>query len=135
MIVVDTNIIAYLFISGEHSKHAENVLLKDPQWAAPLLWRSELRSVLSQYIKKELLSLEDTVDIMENASQLMENNEYDVNSRLVLTLAEQSGLSTYDCEFIALAQDLSVKFVTADKIIAEAFPEMTLPLHSFNGKA
>jgi len=132
MIVVDTNIIAYLFISGEYSKHAENVLFKDPQWAAPLLWRSELRSVLSQYIKKALLSLADAVDIMENASQLMENNEYDVNSRLVLTLAEQSSLSAYDCEFIALARDLRVKLVTADQKIAEAFPELTLPLQSFN---
>ena len=131
MIVVDTNIIAYLFISGEYSKHAENVLFKDPQWAAPLLWRSELRSVLSQYIKKELISLADAVDIMDNASQLMENNEYDVNSRLVLTLAEQSSLSAYDCEFIALARDLSVKFVTADQKIAEAFPEQTLPLQDF----
>jgi len=131
MIVVDTNIIAYLFISGEYSKHAENVLLEDPQWAAPLLWRSELRSVLSQYIKKELLSLADAVDIMENASQLMENNEYDVNSRLVLTLAEQSSLSANDCEFIALARDLSAKFVTADQKIAEAFPELTLPLQDF----
>ena len=133
MIVVDTNIIAYLFISGEYSKHAENVLLKDPQWAAPLLWRSELRSVLSQYIKKELLSLADAVDIMDNASQLMENNEYDVNSRQVLTMAEQSRLSAHDCEFIALAKDLSVKFVTADRKIAEVFPELTLPLQSFTG--
>ncbi len=131
MIVVDTNIIAYLFISGEYSKHAENVLLEDPQWAAPLLWRSELRSVLSQYIKKEFLSLADAVDIMENASQLMENNEYDVNSRLVLTLAEQSSLSAYDCEFIALARDLNVKFVTADQKIAEIFPELTFPLQNY----
>ena len=133
MIVVDTNIIAYLFISGEYSKHAEIVLLKNPQWAAPLLWRSELRSVLSQFIKKEFLSLEDAVDIMENASQLMENNEYDVNSRLVLTLAEESNLSAYDCEFIALAKDLSVKLVTADQKIAEIFPEHTLPLQNFIG--
>ena len=131
MIVVDTNIIAYLFISGEFSEHAENVLLKDPQWAAPLLWRSELRSVLSRYIKKEFLSLEDAVDIMESASQLMENNEYDVNSRLVLTLAEENNLSAYDCEFIALAKDLNIKLVTADKKFAEIFPEHTLSLRHF----
>ncbi len=133
MMVVDTNIIAYLFISGEFSEHAENVLLKDPQWAAPLLWRSELRSVLSQYIRKEFLSLEDAADIMENASQLMENNEYDVNSRLVLTLADESNLSAYDCEFIALAKDLNAKLVTADQKIAEIFPEHTLALRNFIG--
>ena len=131
MIVVDTNIIAYLYISGEFSKHAEKVLLKEPEWAAPLLWRSELRSVLSQYVRKALLTLEDTVDIMKNASQLMEINEYDVNSKLVLTLAEESNLSVYECEFIALAKDLGVKLVTADQKITEIFPEHTLPLQGF----
>jgi predicted nucleic acid-binding protein len=135
MIVVDTNIIAYLFISGEFSEQAEKVLLKDPQWAAPLLWRSELRSVLTQYIRKELLSLADAVDIMDHASRLMENNEYDVNSRLVLALAKESNLSAYDCEFIALAKDLGVKLVTADQKIAEIFSEYTIFLQGFTGEA
>jgi len=135
MIVVDTNIIAYLFISGEFSEQAEKVLLKDPQWAAPLLWRSELRSVLTQYIWKELLSLADAVDIMDHASQLMENNEYDVSSRLVLTLAQESNLSAYDCEFIALARDLGVKLVTADQKIAEIFSEYSISLQAFTGAA
>jgi predicted nucleic acid-binding protein len=131
MIVVDTNIIAYLFISSDYSGQAEYVLLKDPQWAAPLLWRSELRNVLTQYIKKEFLNLADAVEIMESASQLMNNNEYDVNSELVLTLAKQSNLTAYDCEFIALAKDLDVKLVTADQRIAENFPEYTLLLQDF----
>ncbi len=135
MIVVDTNIIAYLFISGEFSEQAEKVLLKDPQWAAPLLWRSEMRSVLNQYIWKELLSLADAVDIMDHASQLMENNEYDVSSRLVLTLAQESNLSAYDCEFIALARDLGVKLVTADQKIAEIFSEYSISLQAFTGAA
>ncbi len=131
MIVVDTNIIAYLLISGDFSRQAEYVLLKDSQWAAPLLWRSELRSVLTQYNKKGLLSLADAVEIMESASQLMDNNEYDVNSELVLTLAKQSNLSAYDCEFIALAKDLDVKLVTADQRITEKFPGHTLLLQDF----
>ncbi len=134
MIVVDTNIIAYLFISGEFSEQAEKVLLKDPQWAAPLLWRSELRSVLTQYIRKGLLSLADAVDIMGHASQLMENNEYDVNSRLVLALAKENNFSAYDCEFIALAKDLGVKLVTADQKIAEIFSEYSISLQGFTGE-
>ena len=42
MIVVDTNIITYLFLEGEFSSQAENLLQKDDQWAAPVLWRSSL---------------------------------------------------------------------------------------------
>lgn len=131
MIVVDTNIISYLFICGEFSGQAEKVLIKDSQWAAPLLWRSELRSVLTQYIKKEILTLEETVEIMENASALLENNEYDIASRQVLDLASSSNLSAYDCEFVALAKDLNIKLVTADKRITEMFPQYSLSLQDF----
>lgn len=72
MIAVDTNIISYLFIAGEFSGQAEKELLKDSIWAALLLWRSEFRSVLAQYTIKGLLTLEDTIEIMENASVLID---------------------------------------------------------------
>jgi predicted nucleic acid-binding protein len=38
-----------------------------------------------------------------------------VASQQVLELAIRSRCSAYDCEFIALAQDLRVPFVTADR--------------------
>lgn len=37
MIVVDTNVLAYLLLTGEHTSEAEQVLAKDPVWAAPVL--------------------------------------------------------------------------------------------------
>jgi len=49
MIVTDTNLIGYLFLTSAHSMLAERVFQKDPVWAAPLLWRSELRNVLALY--------------------------------------------------------------------------------------
>ncbi|MBL7164528.1 MAG: type II toxin-antitoxin system VapC family toxin, partial [Anaerolineales bacterium] len=58
MIVVDTNIIAYLYLESERSSQAERLLEKDTQWSAPLLWRSEFRNVLALYIRKKELSLE-----------------------------------------------------------------------------
>ena len=47
MIVVDTNLIGCLFLPGERSSQAEAALAKDTEWAAPLVWRSELRNVLA----------------------------------------------------------------------------------------
>jgi hypothetical protein len=56
--VVDTNVIGYLFLSGEQSLFAEDALKKDNERAAPTLWRSELRNVMILYIRKNLLTLE-----------------------------------------------------------------------------
>jgi predicted nucleic acid-binding protein len=45
MIVVDTSVIASLWVPNDMEKLAYKVLRKDPEWVAPLLWRSELRNV------------------------------------------------------------------------------------------
>ena len=49
MIVVDTNTIAYLYLPSRYTADVTRVLEKDASWAAPLLWRSEFRNVLSVY--------------------------------------------------------------------------------------
>ncbi len=131
MIVVDTNTISYLFLTGEFSDQAERTLLKDSQWSAPLLWRSEFRSVLAQYIRKNILTLDQAIEIMENAVSLIEANEYDVDSTQVLVLVTNSNLSAYDCEYVALAKALGVKLITADKKVLEQFYDYAISIQEF----
>jgi predicted nucleic acid-binding protein len=131
MIVVDTNVIGYLYLTSERSEQAEKALLKDPLWAAPLLWRSELRNVLTLYIRKELLNLEDAQRIMGEALKLMQEREYEVASYQVLHLAAKSNCSAYDCEFVALAKDLDIPLITVDKRILNQYPEVALSLEAF----
>jgi len=131
MIVVDTNTISYLFLTGEFSDQAERALLKDSKWSAPLLWRSEFRSVLAQYILKNILTLDQALEIMESAVTLMETGEYDVDSKQVLDLVNNSSLSAYDCEYVALAKALGVKLVTADKKVLEQFSGYAISIQEF----
>lgn len=49
MIVVDSNVLAYLYLPGEYSTAAEALLEQDSDWAAPILWRSEFRNILAGY--------------------------------------------------------------------------------------
>ncbi len=58
MIVVDTNVIGYLFLSSDQSQAAERTLQKDCEWATPILWRSEFRNVLALYMRKNLINLQ-----------------------------------------------------------------------------
>lgn len=131
MIVVDTNLIVYLYVNSEHTTQAEQALLKDSEWVAPLLWRSEFRNVLARYLRKGLLTLSDTRRIMNEAETLMHEREYQVRSRHVLELAASSGCSAYDCEFVATAQDLAVPLVTVDKKVLKQFPTIAISLEHF----
>ena len=131
MIVVDTNIISYLYISGERSEQAEQLLSADAHWNAPILWRSEFRSVLSQYLRKSILSFDETILIIQQAEKLLTGNEFEISSAHIMRLVNESNCSSYDCEFIALAQHLNVPLVTADKKILREFPSLTKSLNSY----
>jgi predicted nucleic acid-binding protein len=131
MIVVDTNIIGYLYLSSPHSLQVQEAMLKDSQWAAPYLWRSELRNVLALYLRQSKLSLDDAQLIMDEALMLMRGREYTVASVSVMNLVAISTCSAYDCEFVALAQDLGVPLVTVDKPILSQFPDVAISLKTF----
>lgn len=128
MIVVDSNIVAYLYLPSELSAQAEQLLAKEPDWAAPTLWRSELRNVLALYLRKDLLSFEQAYAIQTEAEALLADAVYEVPSLDVLRLVESSDCSAYDCEFVALAKHLNIKLVTADRKILKEFPAIAMTL-------
>jgi predicted nucleic acid-binding protein len=134
MIVVDTNIIVYLYVTGDHSTQAEQALLKDPLWVAPLLWRSEFRNVLALYVRKGFLSLEEAEQLVGRALLLMQGREYEMASHSVLALTASSTCSAYDCEFVALAKDLDIPLITVDKQVLDQFPDVATSLAEFVGE-
>ena len=134
MIVADTNLIAYFSIHTENSALAEAVCAVDSVWAAPMLWRSEYRATLLKYLRHAGMSLEAAFGSLRLAEETVAGREYSVDARKVLVLAYRSNCSAYDCEFVALAQDLGVKLVTTDKQILKAFPEVAVSLVGFAKK-
>ncbi len=124
MLVVDTNVIAYLFLPSDASIHSQRLLEIDNDWIAPVLWRSEMRNVLLQYVRKNLLTLSESIQVQSEAEQLMLGNEFDSVSRAVIKLATTSECSAYDCEFVALAIDTQVPLITADKKLVRSFPKI-----------
>ncbi len=134
MIVVDTNVIAYLLLPSDRTPVARAAFERDPTWAAPLLWRSEFRNVLATSIHRGHMTLDDAVEVMDVATELMQGREYAVESADVLNLALSSSCSAYDCEFIALAQELGVRLVTADRRIRRSFVDVTSSLVDFGSE-
>ncbi len=128
MIVVDTNVIAYLWLPGALTARAEALLRRDPEWAAPLLWRSELRNVLATMLRRGDVDLDLAAGIMARAEAHLRRREFTVPSSEVLRFAERSRCSAYDCEFVVLARELGVSLVTTDRRVLSSFPETAVPL-------
>ncbi len=125
MIAVDTNILAHFWLPSDHTQICDRLFQWDPEWIAPLLWKSEFRNVVILYLRKELIDLAEALQITEKAESQMKDREFHVNSVQVVNLAEKSDCSACDCEFVSLAEDLNIKLITMDQQILHSFPELT----------
>jgi predicted nucleic acid-binding protein len=128
MIVVDSNILAYLYLPGEFTEAAECLLERDADWHAPVLWRSEFRNILAGYLRRGALSFNQVCLMQKEAEDLLKGGEHEADSRQVLELVKASNCSAYDCEFVAIAQALGVTLVTMDAKLLKGFPRNAKPL-------
>jgi predicted nucleic acid-binding protein len=128
VIVVDTNVVAYLLLPGPHTALADDLLIEQPEWAAPPLWRSEWRNVVAGYLKRGVLDLDQALALQQQAELLVIRHEEPVSSQAVLQLVASSRCTAYDCEFVAAALQLRVPLVTADRAVLAAFPDVARSL-------
>lgn len=126
MIIADTTLISYFTIEGDFTEDAVAVREKDPAWAAPLLWESEFANVLWLYVRRGIFGLDLALQHLDVAQDLMNGRVYGVAIQEALRLGAASGCTAYDCQYVALARQLSVPLVTSDREILEAFPETTV---------
>ena len=134
MIVADTNIISYLLLPTSYSEAADRLYRTDPQWTAPVLWKSEFRNVLALYLRKQVITVGRALQLQELAESVMLNNEYDIASSQIFTLIVKSACSAYDCEFVALAEYLDCPLVTQDKKLLASFPSVAISIQDFFAK-
>lgn len=135
MIVVDTDVVANFWIKTARTEAAHGARRRDADWIAPVLWRSEFRSALRQYLLRGLLGFADALWIAEKAERMMAGSEYSVRSTDVLKLVERTGHSSYDCEFVAVAEAEGLQLVTGDRAVARLFPNTAVLLEKYAQKA
>ena len=128
MIVVDANVVVHLSIPGPRAAEAAALLRQAPDWAVPFLCLSEFRNVLMGYVRGRQISPRRALALASAAEDLLRDREFRPRSDRVLQLAEASGCTAYDCEYVALAEELSVPLVTSDRQILRAFPETAISL-------
>ncbi len=126
MIVVDTNVIAYLLFRGDKSEASERLQQADPDWVAPHLWLDEFLNVLCTYERNGLITAQEAAGLLADALSLMDGKSYDIPPHRVLPVARRTGCSGYDSQYIALAEDLGVKLYTHDRRILDTCPELAV---------
>jgi predicted nucleic acid-binding protein len=131
VIVVDSNVIAYCWLNSPMTGLAQRVRVKDPDWHVPVLWRSEMRSILAGYLRDGSFSAAQVRRVMRHVEDALAGSEHLVSSDAVIKVIEATRLSAYDAAFVALAQELSVPLVTEDKAVLKAFPETALSMEGF----
>lgn len=133
MIVSDTNLLIYLFVKGEYTQVAEEVLKTDDDWIVPSLWKHEFRNALATMVNNNRITTSSAFEIVDEATSRMVDQEFPVASRQVLELSRRSSLSSYDCEFVALALKVDTQLVTSDQEIIESFPTVAISPKQFLG--
>ena len=131
MIVADTNLISYLLIEGDQTQLARQVWVRDPEWAMPPLWRSEFLNVLAVSHKIGALDEDEAFFLWRSSSVFLDTTEVEPDGEQVLEIAMNSGISAYDAHFVAVAKELGVPLVTADRRLLERCKDVAISIASF----
>jgi predicted nucleic acid-binding protein len=131
VIVADTNLISYLLIEGERTEAARKVWAEDSSWVMPPLWRSEFLNVLATAHRAGVLSEDQALLAWQRAKALLGASEVEPNGERVLQLAIERGISAYDAQFVAVADELHIRLVTADKRLLERCKDEAISIEDF----
>ena len=131
MIVADASLLAHLLIPSPESALAEDVYRKDSEWSAPVLWRSELRSVLLKHMRHSGMNIELAKAVVEKALLLIRDRETLPPNLAVLEAALFFNVSAYDAEYLVVARQLGVPLLTFARKLQQAAPGLAIAPNAF----
>jgi predicted nucleic acid-binding protein len=127
MVVVDTNILAYLLIDGDRTPDAQALYARDPEWKSESFLLIEFSNVVATCLRAGSLRRSGAHTLLAEAEKRMRGLVNLPHSR-ALRVAEQFAVSAYDARFLGAAQTLGARLVTEDTRLRAAAPTLTLSL-------
>src|SRR3990172_8620196 len=127
MVVVDTNVLAYLLVEGDRTKEAQALFARDSDWRSEAFLLVEFSNVLATYRRMGALSGQQTESLLAEAARRM-RELLNVPNLQALRCAERFAVSAYDARFLAVADTLGAKLVTEDTKLRAAAPDLTRSL-------
>ena|SRR2546422_10035477 len=128
MLLVDTNVVAYLLIAGDYTAAAQELRARDPDWRSEAFLLIEFTNVLASSIARKRMTLSLAEDLLAKAVALFDGKLARIPHASVLTIAARYRVSAYDARFLALADQLGRRLVTEDTRLRTAAPAFTQSL-------
>ena len=128
MLLVDTNIIAPLYVRSARSPAVAELFAHDPVWRTEPLALIELSNVLINYKRARYITAATARDCLDRAAAFLQPHLFRVSHQAALEAALRYGTTAYDARFLALAQQLRMRLVTEDAKLRAAAPALTQSL-------
>jgi predicted nucleic acid-binding protein len=128
MVVVDTNILAYLLIQGDRTDEAQALFRKDPDWHSEPFILIEFSNILATCLRTKALTKKQAINLLSDAERTLRRTLSTVPQLDALELAHSYRISAYDARFLAAAHGRKTKLITEDTRLRTAAPDLTLSL-------
>ena len=124
MVVIDTNILAYLLISGDRTQEAQTLFVRDSDWKSEAFLLVEFSNMLATYERQGRLSRARSEEVFLEAEARM-HGLVNLPHVTALRTAHRFAVSAYDARFLATAETFNAKLVTEDVRLRTAAPALT----------
>ena len=128
MILVDTNIIAPLYVQSARSDAVRELFARDAVWRTEPLALIELSNVLITYERARYITAATARDCLSRAAAFLQPQLFRVSHQAALEAALDYRVTAYDARFLALADQLGSRLVTEDARLRAAAPALTQSL-------
>ena len=128
MVVVDANVLAYLFLTGDRTEQAQALFAKDCDWRSDAFILVEFTNVLTTSMRARRLPESDAAALLSTAESMLRDRLQFVSHADALRVAARFGVSAYDARYLAVCQVLGRKLVTEDGKLRAAAPSLTMSI-------
>ena len=128
MLLVDTNVVAYLLIDGDYTEAAQELHRRDSDWRSEAFLLVEFTNVLASSIARKRMTLSMAENFLMTAAALFDGKLGHIPHPSVLAIAARHRVTAYDARFLTLADQLGSRLVTEDAKLRAAAPTLTQSL-------
>ncbi|MEP6586827.1 MAG: type II toxin-antitoxin system VapC family toxin [Candidatus Udaeobacter sp.] len=128
MLVIDTNIIAPLYVRSARTDAVMKLFARDQIWRTEPLALIELSNVLVSYERARYITAASARDCLRRAAAFLQPHLFRVSHEAALDTALRYRVTAYDARFLAAAMHLNTRLVTEDKKLRDAAPKLTQSL-------